>query len=129
MYFRQEIKANEEPFEKERALVSTLIVYCQKLMPMANDNSEDPSELNQDNKNNHVEPAPANCTVYRKNDGNDFLFAGVTKKSGGKSKNAKKLKVLIKLLQNDLAENIEFLYHFRHVISSIIQKLTYSLTV
>ena len=62
-------------------------------MPIANDNSEDSSELNQDNKNSHVEPAPENCTVYRKNDENDFLFAGVTKKSGGKSKSAKKLKV------------------------------------
>ena len=111
MYFRQEIKANEEPFEKERALVSTLIVYCQKLMPIANDNSEDPSELNQDNKNNHVEPAPENCTVYRKNDENDFLFAGVTKKSGGKSKSAKKLKVLLGHYLPDFKSNpIKSLY-------------------
>ena len=101
-FFRQEIKANEEPFEKERALMSTLIVYCQKLLPAANENSseENNSEVNNivDLKNNQQqiskdESAPENCTVYRKNDDDDFLFAGVTKKTGNKSKGAKKLKV------------------------------------
>jgi len=100
----QEIKANEEPFEKERALMSTLIVYCQKLLPAANENSsEDLNSTNSSEVNTKVdlkniqqiskdESAPENCTAYRKNDDDDFLFAGVTKKSGNKSKGAKKLK-------------------------------------
>ena len=101
-FFRQEIKANEEPFEKERALMSTLIVYCQKLLPAANENSSEDlinSEVNNivDLKNiqqiSKDESAPENCTVYRKNDDDDFLFAGVTKKTGNKTKGAKKLKV------------------------------------
>ena len=106
-FFRQEIKANEEPFEKERALMSTLIVYCQKLLPAANENSsEDLNSTNSSEVNTKVdlkniqqiskdESAPENCTAYRKNDDDDFLFAGVTKKSGNKSKGAKKLKVRI----------------------------------
>ena len=79
--------------------MSTLIVYCQKLLPAANENSsEDNSEVNiVDLKNNQQiskdESAPENCTVYRKNDDDDFLFAGVTKKTGNKTKGAKKLKV------------------------------------
>ena len=81
--------------------MSTLIVYCQKLLPAANEISiEDNSEVNNlvDLKNNQHqiskdESAPENCTVYRKNDDDDFLFAGVTKKTGNKSKGAKKLKV------------------------------------
>ena len=91
-FFRQEIKANEEPFEKERALMSTLIVYCQKLLPAANENSsEDLNSTNSSEVNTKVdlkniqqiskdESAPENCTVYRKNDDDDFLFAGVTRK-------------------------------------------------
>ena len=72
--------------------MSTLIVYCQKLLPAANENSsEDLNSTNSSEVNTKVdlkniqqiskdESAPENCTVYRKNDDDDFLFAGVTRK-------------------------------------------------
>ena len=107
-FYREEIKANEEPFEKERALVATLIVYCQKLDPNSGPlnsgppNSSDPgSDENCSSKNSSIEisddssrPAAAlpeieNCTVYRKNDEDDILFAGVKKNMNSNKKSAK----------------------------------------
>lgn len=100
--FREEIKANEEPFEKERALVATLIVYCQKLDPCLteSDGGSPPSPVDEANNLNGVkscataaEEVPKNCTIYRKNDEDDILFAGVKKNSN--KKGAKKQKVFI----------------------------------
>ena len=96
---REEIKANEEPFEKERALVATLIVYCQKLDPNLSDGG---SDENSSSKNSSIEigddfrptAAPENCTFYRKNDQDDILFAGVKKSNNSNKKSAKKQKVI-----------------------------------
>lgn len=96
---REEIKANEEPFEKERALVATLIVYCQKLDPCLTEDEGSPTATLVDEANNlkssssaTTEQVPKNCTIYRKNDEDDILFAGVKKNSN--KKGAKKQKVL-----------------------------------
>ena len=98
---REEIKANEEPFEKERALVATLIVYCQKLDPNLSDGG---SDENSSSKNSSIEigddfrlgtTAPENCTFYRKKDEDDMLFAGVKKSNKSNKKSAKKQKVFI----------------------------------
>ena len=59
----------------------------------SNINHEISSSQKSNNSPSNKNSAPENCTVYRKNDEDDFLFAGVTKKSGGKSKGAKKQKV------------------------------------
>ena len=59
----------------------------------SNINHEPSSSQKSTNSPSNKKSAPENCTVYRKNDEDDFLFAGVTKKSGGKSKGAKKQKV------------------------------------
>ena len=60
----------------------------------SNINHDENSSLQKSsNSPSNKKSAPENCTVYRKNDEDDFLFAGVTKKSGGKSKGAKKQKV------------------------------------
>ena len=92
--FREEIKANEEPFEKERGLVTTLIVYCQKLVPPDSlggeedcKNSEFSSPLGK------TQNPPENCTVYRKNYEEDVLFAGIKRNIGSAKKSAKKTKV------------------------------------
>jgi len=94
----EEIKANEEPFEKERALVATLIVYCQKLDPNLSDGG---SDENSSSKNSSIEigddfrlgtTAPENCTFYRKKDEDDMLFAGVKKSNKSNKKSAKKQK-------------------------------------
>merc|ERR1719245_1168940 len=58
----------------------------------SNINHELSSSQKSSNSPSNKKSAPENCTVYRKNDEDDFLFAGVTKKSGGKSKGAKKQK-------------------------------------
>ena len=95
--FREEIKANEEPFEKERFLVSTLILYCQKLDPLhgSEDNEIDNCKNGSSSSINNA--IPEKCVVYRKTDENDVFFAGVKKGSSGK-KSGKKQKVT--LLQN-----------------------------
>ena len=91
------LKANEEPFEKERALVATLIIYCQKLDPNLSDGG---SDENSSSKNSSIEmnddsrppaaPIPENgMFVYRKNDEDDVLFAGVKKNITSNKKSAK----------------------------------------
>ena len=91
--------------------MATLIVYCQKLDPNSGPlnsgspnsgppNSSDPgSDENCSSKNSSMEisddssrPAaalPENCTVYRKNDEDDILFAGVKKNMNSNKKSAK----------------------------------------
>ena len=93
--------------------MATLIVYCQKLDPNSGPpnsgppnsgppNSSDPgSDENCSSKNSSIEisddssrPAAAlpeieNCTVYRKNDEDDILFAGVKKNMNSNKKSAK----------------------------------------
>ena len=102
-FYREEIKANEEPFEKERALVATLIVYCQKLDP----NLSDPgSDENGSSKNSSIEisddmrpaAAPENCTMYRKTNEDDILFAGVKKNKNSNKKSAKPKKQKVRLV-------------------------------
>ena len=92
LHFREEIKANEEPFEKERFLVSTLILYCQKLDPLYGTEDNETDNSKNDATSNAV---PENCIAYRKTDENDVLFAGVNKKAGGSNgkKGGKKQKV------------------------------------
>ena len=94
---REEIKANEEPFEKERALVATLIIYCQKLDPNLSDGGS--ADENSSSKNSSIEisddsrppaPIPENgMFLYRKNDEDDILFAGVKKNTNSNKKSAK----------------------------------------
>ena len=91
-FFREEIKANEEPFEKERFLVSTLILYCQKLDPLYG--SEDTIDNCKNGSSSINNAIPDKCVVYRKTDENDVFFPGVKKGSSGK-KSAKKQKVTI----------------------------------
>merc|ERR1712062_615013 len=85
----EEIKANEEPFEKERFLVSTLILYCQKLDPLYG--SEDTIDNCKNGSSSINNAIPDKCVVYRKTDENDVFFPGVKKGSSGK-KSAKKQK-------------------------------------
>ena len=61
-----------------------------------NDIAEEIGEENGKNGRGNADnaaDAPENCTVYRKNDEDDFFFAGVSKKSCGGKKSAKKQKV------------------------------------
>merc|ERR1712062_422963 len=85
----EEIKANEEPFEKERFLVSTLILYCQKLDPLYG--SEDTIDNCKNGSSSINNAIPDKCVVYRKTDENDVFFPGVKKGTSGK-KSAKKQK-------------------------------------
>ena len=70
-------------------MVSTLIVYCQKLDPGFT--SDEANGLVKEEAANATEAPPKNCTIYRKNDEDDVLFAGVNKKN--KKSSAKKQKV------------------------------------
>ncbi len=103
VYFcREEIKASEEPYENEKALCSTLMMYCQKLDPtseaaeVTNDNKMHQNQEDDQKENAGEATPPKDFVVYRKNndDEDDFWFGGNTannKKSG--KKGGKKQKV------------------------------------
>ncbi len=112
---REEIKANEEPFEKERALLSTLIVYCQKLDPGLSDGSDDGANLvNGKTSNGAASEVPKNCTIYRKNDEDDILFAGVKKNANKRSAKKQKVRQIPRLIFQSILVNLHF-FQARHL--------------
>jgi len=110
----EEIKANEEPFEKERALVATLIIYCQKLDPNLSDGG---SDENFSSKNSSIEisddsrppvAVPEKGTFYLKKAEDDILFAGVKKNINSNKKSAKPKKQKARNLKHNPETYMQF---------------------